>query len=341
MNQIDVSICISVHNTDAYLRRCLDSVINQTLCNKEIVIVNNGSTDNSLNIMLEYKNKYPKIVKVISQEDKGLAQGRQTGIDNSIGKYITFLDADDYVKADAYETMFNCVLEYNADIVECQTMRDGILIDSPYKGLYDTKAILSDYFNYGNVPTMLWMRLYRKELFREPVLPNLYTNNEDNFALPCLLFNARKIFFLKEQLHFYSTDNEHAVMAQINKKTVDEEKIIKNRTMSLKAIDHIKKYIGADTINNNYANEFKLFTARTILAFCLHDFRKLSVDDKIMIVCGTLEIESRDLDRYYTNFKSSNRKLEILLRTIGIRRTLIINDYYKKVLLKMKGWLRR
>ncbi len=339
MDQIDVSICISVHNTDAYLRRCLDSVINQTLNNKEIILVNNGSTDNSLNIMLEYQNNFPEIVKVISQEDKGLAQGRQTGIDNSKGKYITFLDADDYIKIEAYEIMFNNALKYDADIVECQTQKDGIIIDSPYKGVYDTKEILSDYLKNGNIPTMLWMRLYKKQLFSKPVLPNLYTNNEDNFALPCLLYNARNIVFIKEHLHYYSTDNEHAVMAQINKRTADEAKIIRNRTMALKAIDHIKNYIGEDTIKKCYAKEFNLFIARIILSFCLYDFRELSIDDRIMIVCNILKIECSDLDMYYRNFKNNNKKLQFLLRMIGIRKTLLIINYFKKAQAKMKGWL--
>ncbi|WP_313567197.1 glycosyltransferase, partial [Empedobacter sp.] len=87
MNEIKISICISVHNTGKYLRRCLDSVVEQTIREKEIILVNNGSTDDSLEIMKNYRQKFPHLIRIINQEDKGLAQGRQTGVNNAKGEY--------------------------------------------------------------------------------------------------------------------------------------------------------------------------------------------------------------------------------------------------------------
>ena len=193
---IEVSICISVHNTEIFLRRCLESVVNQTLVRKEIILIDNGSTDSSLSIMLEYQAQYPNIINVHSQEDKGLAQGRQAGINNAKGRFIAFLDADDYVKIDTYEKMYISALRHNVDIVECQTIRESVIIKSNYNGVHCTSKVLSDYFVNGGVPTMLWMRLFKRSLFSRPVMPNMYVNNEDIFAFPCLLYKAKDIFFL-------------------------------------------------------------------------------------------------------------------------------------------------
>ena len=89
--EVKVSVCISIYNGERFIRKCLDSVVCQTLKEIEIVLVNNGSTDLSLEIMNEYKEIYPNIIRVYSQEDKGLAQGRQTGIDNARGQFLAFL----------------------------------------------------------------------------------------------------------------------------------------------------------------------------------------------------------------------------------------------------------
>lgn len=334
---IEVSICISVHNTENFLRRCLESVINQTIEKKEVILVNNGSTDSSFSIMLEYQEKYPDIVKVYSQEDKGLAQGRQTGINHAKGEYITFLDADDFVKTDAYEKMYVSALEYNVDIVECQTIRDGVIIKSEYEGIHDTSNILRDYFIHGKLPTMLWMRLFRRSLFVKPVLPNIYVNNEDIFAFPCLLYRAKNIFYLQEQLHYYSIDNEQSVMIKIINKSSAETKMIENRIKTLHCIEHISNYIGKDNIDKYYSKEFNIYTARTILIFCLNNFKTLGVQDKISIACKTTGINKKDLDKYYKNFSYYNKIIQDSIKFIGLKNTLILHSYFKKIISLIKG----
>lgn len=262
-----VSVCISVHNTADYLPRCLDSVISQSLNQLEIILVNNGSTDNSEEIMRQYLNTYPeKNIVIVSQEDLGLAQGRQSGIDHASGEFITFLDADDFVKPDAYEKLYRCAISWHADIVEMETVRDGKIISSPYSGVVSSNTVLKAYLDTANIPTMLWLRMYRRELFQRPVLPKLYTNNEDNFALPCLLYSAEKICYIKEPLHIYSTDNENAVMAVFMHKQRATE-YYENRKKTLYIISHVSSFIGKDVIKSEFKNEFDQFKFRIITGF--------------------------------------------------------------------------
>ena len=112
-----VSVCISVYNGEAHLRKCLDSVISQDIDCMEIVLVNDGSTDSTSEIMHEYRDRFPGI-RIIEQENRGLAQGRWTGVQNSNGRYITFLDADDYLLEGAYKTIIQFMTDTRADIYE-------------------------------------------------------------------------------------------------------------------------------------------------------------------------------------------------------------------------------
>ena len=116
-----VSVIIPVYNVEKYLRECLDSVINQTLKDIEIICVNDGSTDNSLQILEEYAQKDERI-KIIAQENKGQAVARNVGIKIAQGEFIGFLDSDDYLDLNFYENLYNRAKETNSNIVVCEYM---------------------------------------------------------------------------------------------------------------------------------------------------------------------------------------------------------------------------
>lgn len=328
-----VSVCISVHNTEKLLRRCLDSVVSQTLNDLEIILVNNGSTDSSLDIMLEYFDRYPNTIKVYSQEDKGLAQGRQSGVALANGEYIAFLDADDYVENDAYEKMYTSAITHNVDIIECCTLRNNKVIKSNYQGLYDTSKILKDYFLNGEIPPMIWMRLYRRSLFDQPVFPEMYVNNEDIFAFPVLLYRAKKIYFLNEQLHYYTTDNENSVMNVVKRKTGDENKTINNRVKTLYVIKHIEEKIGRNNIELSISNEFKFYIARVILDFCLNTFKTVEPEYCINLAIDKTEAELREIEKCYREIKYSNRLIQKSVNILGLKKTI----YLYRIFYKLKG----
>ena len=105
-----LSVIIPVYNVEPYLEQCLDSVINQTYKNLEIICINDGSTDNSLKILEKYQKKDNRI-KLINQKNKGLSEARNAGLDVAKGEYIAFVDSDDYLELNAYEEAMNVVLQ--------------------------------------------------------------------------------------------------------------------------------------------------------------------------------------------------------------------------------------
>ena len=113
-----VSVIVPVYNVEEYLERCLDSLVNQTLKDIEIIIVNDGSTDGSKEIIQKYLNKYKNIV-YLEKENGGLSSARNYGIPYAKGEYIGFVDSDDYVELTMYEKMYNKAIEEKSDMVEC------------------------------------------------------------------------------------------------------------------------------------------------------------------------------------------------------------------------------
>ena len=100
-----ISIIVPIYNVEKYLERCINSLINQTYKNIEIILVNDGSTDNSLIICEKYKNIDSRII-LVNKENGGLSDARNVGIDNSSGNYITFIDSDDYIDDDYVYTLY-------------------------------------------------------------------------------------------------------------------------------------------------------------------------------------------------------------------------------------------
>ncbi|MDD7132042.1 MAG: glycosyltransferase [Firmicutes bacterium] len=129
MSKIKVSVIVPVYNVERYLEKCLDSLINQTLNEIEIILVNDGSTDNSERIILQYKKKYNSKIILITQKNGGQSVARNTGLKAAKGEYITFVDSDDWLDKTALEKTYKTATKEKADIVTfgAYTSTDGVI----------------------------------------------------------------------------------------------------------------------------------------------------------------------------------------------------------------------
>ena len=118
-----LSIIIPVYNSEKYLDKCLTSIINQNYKNIEIILINDGSKDNSKKIINKYLKNNKKVIKYIEQENSGQAHARNRGLEIATGELITFVDSDDYVLPEIYEEMIKTLTKTNADIVMCDLSR--------------------------------------------------------------------------------------------------------------------------------------------------------------------------------------------------------------------------
>ena len=161
-----ISIIIPVYNVEKYLKECLDSITNQTLKDIEIICIDDGSSDNSLNIIEEFAEK-DKRIKIIKQTNQGASVTRNKGIKAASADYIYFLDSDDYISNDYIETMYNTAIENNADIVFNDNItsfdeknRTKQVIKNKYKnGIY---PVDSEFINNRYINPVVWSKLYKK-----------------------------------------------------------------------------------------------------------------------------------------------------------------------------------
>uniref|UniRef100_UPI003AEFCC04 glycosyltransferase family 2 protein n=1 Tax=Cetobacterium sp. TaxID=2071632 RepID=UPI003AEFCC04 len=172
MSTLKVSIIIPVYNVELYLREALDSVINQTLKEIEIIIVNDGSTDNSLEIVKEYETKDHRII-VINQENQGLSGARNSGLKIAKGHYIYFMDSDDYIALDTLEICYECALEKQLDFVffDAQSFTKDDIDISEYnydrsrnikeKTIYSGKEALKKLLNQKKYRSAVWLNFIR------------------------------------------------------------------------------------------------------------------------------------------------------------------------------------
>ena len=116
---IKVSIIVPIYNTEKYLKKCLDNLVNQTLKDIEIILINDGSIDSSEEIITQYKTKYENLIKYFKQENKGQASARNLGLQNATGEYICFVDSDDYIDVTMCQKLYNKAVETSSEIVMC------------------------------------------------------------------------------------------------------------------------------------------------------------------------------------------------------------------------------
>jgi glycosyltransferase involved in cell wall biosynthesis len=168
MDKPTVSVIIPVYNSEKYLKKCLDSIVNQTLKNIEIIIINDGSNDNSEDIVKSYKDTR---IKYIAQENKGVSAARNLGMDIATGKYISFIDSDDWVDLDFLEKLYTTAEKYNADIAVAGIIRDrNNRIKSYLK--FENEIITNDKFqklSLCDVPEIsyVWNKLYKSSSLKK------------------------------------------------------------------------------------------------------------------------------------------------------------------------------
>ena len=158
-----VSVVVPIYNVEKYLNRCLDSLVNQSLQDIQIILVNDGSTDESGKIAKKYQKENPEKVIYLEKENGGLSDARNYGMNYADGEYIAFLDSDDYIEKDAYEKMYNKALEENSDYVECD-----FIWEYPDKIVKDIRLAYSNKKEMlQNVRVVAWNKLIRLNILKE------------------------------------------------------------------------------------------------------------------------------------------------------------------------------
>lgn len=299
----EISIIVPVYNVEKYLKQCLDSIYELNLSNKEIILVNDGSTDSSLEILKKYKEKYFRETILISQENKGLSEARNVGIKNSSGEYILFIDSDDYINSSSLEKFLKEGLRYKVDILMGNS-----------SDVYG-KEIKKDFYpeELKNLGTKLGIffleEKIKKKSFYMGVCRNLYrkdfllTNklffergilHEDNLFTPIAFYLAEKVRYSPEYFYFYRQTNNTSITKSKNKKRYTDLLVI---------IEKLLEFSKINKINNRYFN-------RIIVGMYLTVIKKGKIKDNELF---------KQIKKLQLNFREKLKLILIQIFSIKIK----------------------
>ena len=214
-----VSIIIPVYNVALYLRECLDSVVNQTYRDLEIILVDDGSTDGSETICDEYARKDGRFL-VIHQQNAGAANAKNTGLDNVTGSYVAFLDSDDFVSENWIETMIMALKKYDSDIAECGF--DKVLTDRTEMDICFSKMQQFSIEEYMKQYVSHWdSALFFNKIFSSSLIQNIRFRTErrcidDEFFTYKVISNGSRVVRVNDVLYHYRQRKSSAVHAKEN-----------------------------------------------------------------------------------------------------------------------------
>lgn len=252
MKKVNVSIIVPVYNVEKFLDRCLESLINQTLKNIEIICINDGSTDNSSKILNNYTLKDSRIV-IINQENQGQSIARNKGMEIANGEYIGFVDSDDWVDLDFFEKLYNAAKDNDCDIAASGIIRLHKL-NKKFHLKFENQSITSEVnkkFELCDVPEMsyIWNKIYKLEKIRKFNLKfkeKMYF--EDVIFTPQVLFYSDKLITVPGTFYYYWR-NSNSTVAQrnerINKDSVfahlEANNFIKNHNIDISTHEPVTK----------------------------------------------------------------------------------------------------
>lgn len=220
-----ISVIIPVYNVEQYLSHCIDSILSQTFTNFEILLIDDGSTDNSGIICDNYKNIDDRI-KVFHKKHNGVSSARNMGLDKAVGEWITFVDADDWIDKNMYYKMYNKAISSNADIILCDFYeyygRNKQLLKRTFSEKADKNRIIRDSFLSF---TALWNMLVHHTLYDAHKLriPEQIINCEDFWLVTRLFYYAKKIYSLHTPLYYYNRENVNSILNNLNEERCNSE----------------------------------------------------------------------------------------------------------------------
>lgn len=252
-----VSVIVPVYNVEKYIKKCLESLVNQTLRDIEIIVVNDGSQDKSKEIIAEYVRKYPNIVYV-EKENGGLSDARNYGMKYAKGEYIAFVDSDDYVDTTMYEKMYNKAVEEKADYVECDFYWE-----------YPDKLKKDVGIRYSNKKDMLvyarvvaWNKLIKREIIHNEFPKGLYYEDVEFFYK--LIPYINKFAFVKEPLVYY-VQRENSIVNKQGAKTAQ----------IFQVLDNVIKYYKENDLYEEYKEQLEYTYSRLLLCSSLKRIAKI------------------------------------------------------------------
>lgn len=312
MSDLLISIIIPVYNVEKYLSRCIDSLISQSYKNIEIILVNDGSTDNS-NLICEKYAKIDNRIKYIKKKNGGVSSARNIGLDNAIGDYISFIDGDDYVENDMYEIMIDSAIKNNSNIVICNFVRENekgkiLRRNSKTKPHISIRFNRNDYsknlYKYPSLDLFLWNKLYARKLIYKT--NEMVKFNENIDMSEDALFNIELLNFNNEIKCVYINKKFYHYMVNTSS--------ITNQKNNNKRLSYLSEKI--EEINILEKNNMQTNIQMALYIIFYNNNKNF--------------IKSEDNNYYFETFKNYKKKVNFMYLPLKIKIKYLLSFYNKE-----------
>lgn len=300
-----VSVIVPIYNVEKYIKKCLNSLVNQTLQEIQIILVNDGSKDKSGEIAKEYAQMYKNKILYLEKENGGLSDARNYGIPYAEGEYIAFIDSDDYIDENAYEEMYDKAKKENSDYVECD-----FIWEYPNKNKIDRYKEYTDLKEmFKNVRVVAWNKLIKKEIILKNNLyfPKGLRYEDVEFTYKLIPFINKFAYVDKPFIHYVQREGSIA--------NVQNERTAEIFTV----LDNVIEFYKKNNIYEKYRDELEYNYARYLLCSSLK--RMCKIKDKTI----REKLLTESWKRLNSNFP--NWKENVILKTVNIGK----NKYMRTV----------
>ncbi len=292
-----ISVIVPVYNVEKYLPKCIQSILEQSYTNLEIILVDDGSSDNSLKICNEFACKDNRI-KVFSKENGGQSTARNFGLSIASGKYIGFIDSDDYVDANMYQALYESLYRNDCDIATCA--RYNVFEDGTKQSLFDldneivmtSKQAIAKMMVYDSLDGAAWDKLFKVELFDGLEFPSGYVCEDVNIVFN-LINKSEKIAHCGKPYYYYYQRKGSTMHSKFSEKTKGLEIHHRNIAQAVKEkypdltcqanyfyysrLPILYRFMMDDNINSDYRKEITkkmIFGLKSVAFNKYFDFRQ-------------------------------------------------------------------
>ncbi|MBO5177000.1 MAG: glycosyltransferase [Lachnospiraceae bacterium] len=296
--EVLVSVIIPVYNVEKYIEQCLDSVLNQKMKNIEVICIDDCSTDNSFAILKKYEERDSRVKVIRNSINRSAGASRNTGIEMASGKYIHFLDSDDWVEEEIYQKAYGCIEESGADVCIFLCNKYDNVSDelaSPVWFPYMTGTTMKfeeNYRHFFNTAVVPWNKLFRAEFIKQKNIrfDEITCANDRTFYFSSIT-QAEKITFLKEHLINYRVNNAESLVGQARRKHYD---------------CHFESFYNSRSLFNDVAPEIKNMFLNISAIDILSFYHKIDLDEKVRKdvsefvcqICNGIESNGGNLAQY-------------------------------------------
>ncbi|MFU0831939.1 MAG: Glycosyltransferase [Oscillospiraceae bacterium] len=307
----EISVVIPVYNVEKYVGKCLLSLEEQTFRDFEIIAVNDGSTDSSLEILRHFEKKYDNIT-VIDQKNKGMSQARNVGMAKARGTWLTFVDSDDYVAPTFLEELYQACINNDADIACCyyyfHFIENDFLFEYPFrcKGVFTSTQAMNKLLRDVQIQSMVWNKLYRRSLFTDYNITFPTMCFEDMATTHKVFAHANRVVVLDRPLYYY---NQHSMstLATMNANKIND---------FIRAIAMVRLSLEKNGLYEKYKKSYLALTRKTCNCCYLYVL-KMHGEKKCMRGCMTNMKRISKVIRYCTADKFNSAVLRELSEIVA------------------------